>query len=116
MGGTCVSRPLNLLQMAVRIANAHVPGGPVRDSMKAYRVITDAPQGVCIGFRPSEEALEAIGGDVDEWNVAEDDGSETDGSEDAFVWLLPGDGDRISIKRMEFEKAAAQDILPLGPD
>ncbi len=57
----------NFHDMALRVAAG---------AQKIYRVITDEPQGVAVGFIPSQDALDQLGAAMDEWDLVGDDGSD----------------------------------------
>ncbi len=48
----------------------------VASGSKIYRVTTDEPVGVCVGFKPSDEWLENMNAELDEWDLGEDDKSQ----------------------------------------
>lgn len=80
-----------------------------------HMVITDAPVGVAVGFVPSQEALDTIGGGIDsQWELVDDDGSD-----DADP-ILVGPKNEV-ILRSESQQPLTDDereagILPLGMD
>jgi hypothetical protein len=84
-----------------------------------YRVITDEPQGVCVGFKPSQSLLDQIGGDIDEWNLVADDGSESDLENETGVIYFPSadSGNDVAIRFEPLtQEELNQGISPLGPD
>lgn len=47
------------------------------DGTPFHMVVTDEPQGVAVGFVPSQEALDAVGGVLDpQWVLVEDEGTD----------------------------------------
>jgi hypothetical protein len=82
---------------------------------KAYRVTTDEPQGLCVGFRPSDELLEQLGAEVDEWDVGEDDGSDgatpyVDGATGSLIIV------DLDVDRWAADPALMERMSPLGQD
>ncbi len=75
--------------------------------MKAYRVVTDEPIGVAVGFKPSDELLAEIGAEIDELDVVKDDGS------NGIPWHV-GEGTEIEIRDVELEDGMKQGLMPLG--
>ena len=84
-----------------------------------YRVITDEPQGVCVGFEPSQELLDKINGVTDEFNLIADDGSESNFENMTGIVYFPGSdsGNDVAI-RHDFmtQEELDKGMSPLGPD
>jgi hypothetical protein len=77
---------------------------------KIYRVITDEPVGICVGFAPSKEALEKVNAEVDEWPLASDDGSNG-------TPFLTGSGNDVAILDVEIDDPnVPEEYSPLGMD
>lgn len=113
---------MNLLRIAARVASrryADVPAAPMPQTAtpaatKIYRVITDEPQGVAVGFKPSDEALEQLHAEVDEWDLVEDDKSP-----DAMPMLdlqMGGNNVRILSKGKVPAENWGETLSPLGQD
>lgn len=80
---------------------------------KIYRVITDSPMGVAVGFKPSDESLGKMNAEVDsEWDLVSDDGSD-----DGHV-LFTGDKHGSVMIREQYptQEELNAGIIPLGPD
>jgi len=75
-----------------------------------YRIITDEPQGICVGFKPSQSALDSIRAETDEWNLVSDDGSHG-------TPFLTGNGNDIAIIDVEIDdQSIPEGYIPLGMD
>ena len=82
--------------------------------MRIQRLVTDEPQGVLVGFTLTDAEAEELGGFVDDWEIASDDG----GEDSVPVWTADDRlDDRLEIRpepnRFEI---ATTGIVPMGPD
>ena len=80
-----------------------------------HLVVTDEPQGVAVGFRPSDEALDRVNGVLDsQWVLVADDGSD-----DADP-VLVGPGNEVELRSGGAHALTQEEldagIVPLGMD
>jgi hypothetical protein len=76
-----------------------------------YRVITDEPQGICVGFKPSDAALAQVNAEIDEWTLVGDDGS------DGIPFLVdPLNANGVAISNISIVEGIQKGWSPLGMD
>lgn len=81
---------------------------------KIYRVITDEPQGVAVGFKPSDEALGQLNAEVDEWDLVEDDGSPN--AVAVLDLVMGGNNVRLLSENKMPPDGWGDKFAPMGPD
>lgn len=85
--------------------------------MQFFRVITDEPLGVAIGFEPSPALLDRFGAELDEgWKLVSDDGTTELDPGECAVWLSEPTKGEVTIARLDWEAACERGWTPLGPD
>jgi hypothetical protein len=86
--------------------------------MRAQRIITDEPEGVCVGFELSKEELDEFGLSADLWQIQSDNGGENDVPEIHDVGCSGIDPSCVGVisLREEPEDWQAASFIPLGPD
>lgn len=94
---------MDLLKIAGRVANSGTP---------LYQVFDAAgPVGVCVGFKPSDEAVNNLVLLFDEWNLVSDDGSY------GTPYLVNSDGNDVAILDLEIDDPnVPEGYSPLGMD
>ena len=75
------------------------------------RIITDEPVGVLVGFRMSDEELEALGAEADEWGLVFDDGGK-----DSIPVLLDWTKNDVAIRPRPVQEELDAGLSPLGMD
>jgi hypothetical protein len=106
---------MNLFKIASRVVTA------VSGETEFYRLITDEPQGVCVGFRPPQELLDEMSAELDEsWRLVADDrwGSDTDTDTALGVVVLVNSSKNDVIIRRDplTNEERSQGMSELGPD
>lgn len=93
---------MDLVRIASRVAAGSIP---------FFLVLADEPVGVAVGFRPSEKALAAIRGELDEqWTLVEDDGSY------GTPFLADSTQNDVVIRDVELYDGIEEGLTPLGMD
>ena len=105
---------IHLVQWLFEIFEKSLP--LLKNKLYIYRLSTGEPNGVCVGFKPSEKALQFLNAEIDEWDLVEDDGS-TENSHGCpvSVWLTDTAND-VAIADISYDESVKRGWSPLGPD